>query len=138
MSAYIFIYFHLLYLLLGLILWSLSNVFVSCNNLYFKVVFLIWVLLHQLSLHLHEIAFAFPWFQTGCVPKFERVSYRQYVYGSCFSIHSTRLCLLAGAFNLFAFKVTDNIYVLIATLLIVLDLFLWAFFFSVFCLEKLI
>ena len=32
------------------------------------------------------------------------VSCRQYIYESCFCIHSASLCLLVGAFNLFTFK----------------------------------
>ena len=33
------------------------------------------------------------------------VSCRQYIYGSCFCIHSPSLCLLVGALNPFTFKV---------------------------------
>ena len=47
------------------------------------------------------------------------VSCRQYIYESCFCIHSASLCLLVGAFNLFTFKVIIYIYVSIATFLIV-------------------
>ena len=47
------------------------------------------------------------------------VSYRQHIYGSCFCIHSASLCLLAGAFNPFTFKVVIDIYVPIAIFLIV-------------------
>ena len=46
------------------------------------------------------------------------VSCRQHVYGSCFCIHSSNLCLLVGAFNPFAFKVIIDIYVPIAIFLI--------------------
>ena len=47
------------------------------------------------------------------------VSYKQHIYGSCFCIHSASLCLLAGAFNPFTFKVIIHIYVPIAIFLIV-------------------
>ena len=47
--------------------------------------------------------------------------------GSCFCIHSASLCLLVGEFNPFTFKVIIDMYVLIALLLIVLDLFLLIF-----------
>ena len=55
---------------------------------------------------------------------------RQHIYGSCFCIHPASLCLLVGAFNPFTFKVIIDMYVLIAILLIVLDLFLLVLFFS--------
>ena len=32
-----------------------------------------------------------------------------YIYGSCFCIHSASLCLLVGAFNPFTFKVIIDI-----------------------------
>ena len=54
------------------------------------------------------------------------VSCRQYIYGSCFCIHSASLCLLVGGFNPFNFKVIIDIYVPIAIFLIVwgfVDLF---------------
>ena len=47
------------------------------------------------------------------------VSCRQYIYGSCFCIHSASLCLLVGAFNPFTFKVIINMYVPITVFLIV-------------------
>ena len=43
------------------------------------------------------------------------------LYRSCFFIHLTSLGLLVGAFNPFTFKVILDMYVLIATLFIVLD-----------------
>ena len=57
------------------------------------------------------------------------VSHRQHVYGSCFCIHSTSLCLLVGAFNLFTFKVTTNLYAPIAIFLNYLQ-FVFVDFFS--------
>ena len=55
----------------------------------------------------------------------KQVSCKQHIlYVSYFYIHSASLCLLVGAFNPFTFKVIINMYVLIAILLIVLDLFL--------------
>ena len=41
-----------------------------------------------------------------------------------FGIHSTNLCLLVGALNLFIFKVIISVYIPIAIFLIVLGLFL--------------
>ena len=38
-------------------------------------------------------------------------SYRQYIYGSWFCIHSANLCLLFGAFNLCIFKIIIDLYV---------------------------
>ena len=52
------------------------------------------------------------------------VSCRQHMYGSCFCIYSASLCLLAGAFNPFMFKVIINMYVPMTIFLIVLGLFL--------------
>jgi len=60
------------------------------------------------------------------------ISYRQYLYWSCFCIHST-VCLLSlwcGAFNLFTFEVIINMYVLVALLLIALDLFIYRLFYK--------
>ena len=55
------------------------------------------------------------------------VSCRQYIYGSCFCIHSASLCLLGGACNPFTFKVIINIYVSIAIFLIVWSRFCRSF-----------
>ena len=52
------------------------------------------------------------------------VSWRQYIYRTCFCTHSATLCLLIWAFSPFTFKVIVDMYVLIAIMLIVLDLFL--------------
>ena len=52
------------------------------------------------------------------------VSCRQHTYGSCFCIHSARLCLLPGAFNPFTFKVNIDMYVPITIFLIVLGFLL--------------
>ena len=41
------------------------------------------------------------------------VSCRQWIYGSCFCIHSASLCLLAGAFNPFEFKIIIDVYLFI-------------------------
>ena len=56
------------------------------------------------------------------------VSWRQHIYRSCFCIHSASLCLLVWAFSPLTFKVIIDMYVHIAILLIVLDLFLLLFF----------
>ena len=52
------------------------------------------------------------------------VSYRQHMYGSCFGIHSSSLCLLIGVFSPFTCEIIIDTYVLTAILLIVLYLFL--------------
>ena len=54
------------------------------------------------------------------------VSCRLCIFGSCLCIHSANL--LVGAFNLFTFDVIDDIYILIAVLLLWgLFLWIWAF-----------
>ena len=55
------------------------------------------------------------------------VSYRQYIYWSCFSIHSASLQFLVGAFNPFTFKVIIHIYVPIEIFFIV-----WGWFVALF------
>ena len=59
----------------------------------------------------------------------KQVSCRQhiYLYRSCFSTHSARLCLFVGAFNPFTFKVIIVIYVPIAIFLMV-----WGWFADLF------
>ena len=52
------------------------------------------------------------------------------LYGSYFRIHSASPCILVGAFNSFTFKVMIYMYVPITIFLIVLGLFLQAFFFT--------
>ena len=69
-------------------------------------------------------------FQFVCVPRIEVGLLKTAYYGSCFCIHSASLCLLVGAFSPLTFKVIIDMYVLIATLLIALDLFLLLFFSS--------
>ena len=49
----------------------------------------------------------------------KRVYYRQYIYGSCFCIHSASMGLFIGTFNSFTFKLIIDIYVLTAIFLIV-------------------
>ena len=48
------------------------------------------------------------WF---CINFLKWVSCGQHIYGSCFCIHSSSLCLLLGAFNPFIFKVINNLYI---------------------------
>ena len=52
----------------------------------------------------------------------------QHIYCSYLCILSASLCILVGALNLLMFKLIIDMYVLTAILLIVLDLFLEAFF----------
>ena len=118
-------YLQSLYLLLGLILWSLGNVSVSHNVLYFKVLFcLIWILLLQLSFDFHLHGIFFP-ILSLCL----WVSGSQHIYGSCFCIHSASLCLLFGAFKPFTFKVNLDISVLISIFLIILDYYYYYYYY---------
>ena len=106
--------------------------FISCNILYFKVIFcLIWIVT------LPFFCFPFAWniffhpliFSLYVSLGLNWISYRQHIYGSCFSIHSASLCLLVGAFNPFTFKVIIDIYVPIAIFIIVWGWFCRSFFF---------
>ena len=51
------------------------------------------------------------------------VSCRQHIHVTLFLLHLATLCLLSGAFNQFTFKVTSEMYVVIAILLVVFWLF---------------
>ena len=121
-------YLQLLCLPLGLIPRSLLVSFlISCNGLSYKV-YIVWyedyyssflcfpfawnIFFHPLTLSLY-VSLGQKW-----------VSCRQQIYGSCFCILSTRLCLLVGAFNPFTFEVIFDICVPIAIFLIVWNLFL--------------
>ena len=82
--------------------------FVSCYSLCFKVYFVWYKYCYrgffsfpfEWNMFLHLLTFSF------CVSlDLKRVSCRQYIYGSCFWIHSASVCLLVGAFNPFMFKV---------------------------------
>ena len=44
------------------------------------------------------------------------VSCRQHIFGFCFYIHSANLCLLAGTFNPFKFKIFIDIYIFLWSL----------------------
>ena len=107
--------------------WSLDHYVVSFlasySSLYFKksnlsgmsiatpaffwLTFACYTFLHPLSFSLY-VSIDLNW-----------VSCRQHIYGSCFCIQPASLCVLFGTF-----KVVTNMYVLIAILLIILDLFL--------------
>ena len=117
--------------------WSLDHYVVSfliSCNLYLKVYF-VWyedcyssflllpiawnIFFHPLTLSLY-VFLGLKW-----------VSCRQYVYVSCFCIHSASLCPLVGAFNLFKFKVIIDIYMSYWHILNCLGLiFIDLFFFS--------
>ena len=110
---YIYIYIYMLYLLFGLILWSLGSVFVSFHSLYFSLFYLIWVLLLLLSfgLHLHEISFPTLSLSLCMCPLFSGGSLLDSIYrGLVFVSIQPSLCLLVGAFNLFTFKVIIDKY----------------------------
>ena len=105
---------------------------ISCN-LYFKVCF-VWCedccssfLLLPICM---EYIFPSSHLQSICVLRLKWVSCRQHIYGSCFCIHSSSLCLLVGAFNPFMIKVIVDISVPIAIFLIVWGWFCRSFFFS--------
>ena len=79
--------------------------------------------------HCHGVPFPFPHFQSVYIPRSE-LGLMYNIYTSCFyfCIQSASLYLLVGAFNLFMFKVTLNMYILIVILLLVLNLWLSFFF----------
>ena len=89
-------YLYLLYLLFGLIPWLLCSILVSCNNLYFKVLF-IWYEYCYSSLFLTSICmeylFATSHFQSVSLG-LKWVSFRYHIYRSCFCIHSAILPLI--------------------------------------------
>ena len=60
------------------------------------------------------------------------MSWRQYIYGSCFCIHSVSLYLLVGAFNHCTFKVIIDMYVPDGIFTIVWVCFCRSFIFLVF------
>ena len=101
--------------------------FVSCNSLYFKVFFIRYedcyssFLLISICMEYLFLSLTFSLFVSLGL---KWVSCRQHIYGSCFCIHSASLCLLAGAFNPFTFKVIIDMYVPITIFLIVLGLLL--------------
>ena len=102
-------------------------VFVSHNSLYFKVCF-VWYECCYSSFLLISICmkYFFPslTFRLYMSLDLKCVFCRQYMYKFWFFIYSSSLCLLVEAFNPFTFKVVISIYVTIAILLTVLDLFL--------------
>ena len=126
---WVHMYLQLLYLLLGLISWSLCSV-LPCP-------FILKSILSDMTIATPALFwFPFAWnifFHPHTCSLYvsldlKWVSYRQHTYRSCFCIHSASLCLLAGAFNPFTFKVIIDVS--ITTFLIVLHLFLEVFFFS--------
>ena len=101
-----------------------STVFILNGLLSYSPFCLIWVLPLQFSFdfHLHGILFPSPHFQSVCVSSSKVTVCVQ----SCFCMHSLSLYLLLGVFKLFIFKVTIDMYILIAIWSVVL--FLWVFF----------
>ena len=106
---------------------------ISCNLLYLKVCFVRYedwyasfllvpiacnIFFHPRTFSLY-VSWGLKW-----------VSCRQYIYGSCFCIHSPSLCLLVVAFNPFPFKVIIDIYLPIAIFLVVCSWFCRSFSFS--------
>ena len=57
------------------------------------------------SVFFHPLTFS-PYVSWGL----KQVSCWQHIYGSCFCIHSTSLCLLVGAFNRLTFKIVIAVY----------------------------
>ena len=77
--------------------------------------------------------FLHPFIFSLCVPLgLKWVFCGQHIYSSYLCILSASLCILVGALNLLMFKLIIDMYVLTAILLIVLDLFLEAFFSLIF------
>ena len=118
----------LLYLLLGLIPWSLC-----CLYLSLVIVFILKSILSGMRMATPAFFwFPFTWsifshpftFSLYVSLVLKWVSCRQHMYGSCFCIHSASLCLLIGTFNPFTFKVVIDMYVPITIFLIVLGLLL--------------
>ena len=78
---------------------------VPCNSLYFWSLFYLSIATPAFfwfpfawNIFFHPLTFSL------CVSlDLKWVSCRRHIYGSCFCIHSTSLCLLFGAFNLFTF-----------------------------------
>ena len=102
--------------------------FVSCNSLYFKVYF-VWYNFCYLTFFFffHPLTFSL------CISlNLKWVSCRQHLFGSCFYIHSATLCVLIGAFSTFTFKGIIDMYVIIAILLIILELFCGPLYFPFF------
>ena len=106
--------------------WSLDHYvvsfFISCNLLYFKVCF-VWCEDCYSSFLLLPICmqYIFPssHFQSICILRLKSVSSRQHIYGSCFCIHSSSLCLSVGTFNPFMVKsVWAHEYLFILVILI--------------------
>ena len=100
--------------------WSLDHYVVSfltsCNIFYFKVYFFYYKDCYSsfpLLCICMEYIFPSSHFQSILCLKvwsgFLQTLYRQYIYGSCFWIHSASLCLLDRAFNPFTFKVIIDI-----------------------------
>ena len=134
-------YIDIYYCYVFLLDWSLdhyvASFLISCNLLHFKVCF-VWygdcyssflLLPICMDIFFHPLTFSL-YVSWGL----EWVSCRQHVYGSCFCIHSVSLCLLAGVFNPFTFKVIIEIYVPIAIFLIwvhFVDLFLLFYFLTI-------
>ena len=116
--------------------WSLDHYVVSflisCNFPNFKVYFVLtWGLLLQLSFvsHFHGIYFSILSLSVYmCLQVWSGFLVDSTYMGLC--IHSASLCLLAGAFNPFTFKVIIDIYIPIAIFLIVWGWFCRCFYFS--------
>ena len=97
--------------------WSLDHYvmsfFVSCYSFCFKVYFAWYKYCYPnffwfpfgWSTFFHQLTFCL------CMTlDLKLVSYRQPIYGSCFCIHSAKLCVLIGAFRSSTFKVITDRY----------------------------
>ena len=116
--------------------WSLYHCvvsfFISCNILYFKILFVWYENCHSSILLLPvctECIFLSS-FSLYVFLGLKWISSRQHICGSCFGIHSASLCILVGAFNPFTFKVIIDMYVCIAIFLTVWGWFHTSLFFS--------
>ena len=118
LQCWVHTYLQLLYLLLGLALWSLYSVLL-CLLLVFIKVYFVWFkyLLLQLSFnfHLHGIPLSLP-FQSVCnsIPEVG-LWYTAICMGLIVSMQPPMS--LGGTFSLFTFKIVINMYILTAILL---------------------
>ena len=104
----LYLYTQLLYLL-GLISWPLCSVLI-CHSLYFKIYFVWYWFYYSIFLLIFicmDYIFSFS-FSLYVFLDLQWVSYREHLYGSCFCIHSTSLCLLVGEFT---FKLIIEVYI---------------------------
>ena len=119
--------------------WIDPLIFMQCPSLCLVIFFILRSALSDMRIATPAFfCFPFAWTIVFCPLTFSLyvswglkwVSCRQHIYGSCFCIHSSSLCLLVGAFNPCTFKVIIDTYVPVQFYLIVWGWFCISFFFS--------